>query len=388
MAAFSATAGFGRKAGARGAGRRTRASLASRIPITALAVVALSTGLLRARAADPTGPLRLLVPLVSGSEHGQLVKLFPEAEVVKRDGRDYLMIGSYSDARQAYRAGRRMQQSLPMRFVITYPVNHPQANGRWIAAEEAAELAASRQAAQQQVAAREAQQAAAQTRAAQLGPTLQASNPILDRDTMAAASPTPTQAPAQSPAPAEPAAPTPAPARPQAQAQEPVLVAALNPRGLLEPQARPEPVTVATPEPQPEPQPRPELVRAVVATPRPQEQEAPAPEPAWVRKPEASTSGQSEQPALALASPPLSRRRLNLLATNPQLVYVFAELASRDDVDCLQKRMPVSDVVERDGKLLAQVGIYTTSRKGRVLRRQLEEQLRADGIQVVRMGAA
>lgn len=351
------------------------------------------------------------------------MKLYPEAELVKRDGRDFLLIGEYSDARQAYRAGRRMQESLPLRFVISYPRNHPQANGRWIAAEEAAEAAAARQAAQrtasarvqqQQAAERAAQRAAAQARAAQLGPALQASNPILASGSAVAEAPAPTApVPAQSPAPAQPAAPTPAPAR--AQAQEPVLVAALNPRGLLEPQApSPEPVALAQPTPeQPVAKPEPlpgaaEPVRAVVATPRPrpQEQEAPAPAPAWVRQPEATTTPEAtpaavpqaeavvsqpalpEQPALALASPPLSRRRLNLLATNSELVYVFAELASRDDVDCLQQRMPVSDVVERDGKLLAQVGIYTTSRTGRVLRRQLEEQLRADGIQVVRMGAS
>lgn len=314
-----------------------------RLSIIALALVSLSSSLLPAQAADPDRELRLLVPLDTGADYGRLVNLYPEAELLKRKGRDYLQLGLYNDARQAYRAGRRMQQSMPLRFVITYPVNHPQANGRWIAAEEAAEASSARDAAAARAQELQiAERAASQARAAQLGPSLEVRNPLL---AISANPQAVTAKPADSPV---------------------LLAAAVAPRGLLDP--RPEP----------------EQMHAPVQESRSQQIDPPAPKPAWVSKPESTRP--SEGSDLALAAPRVSRMRSSLVAFNPELVYLFAELASAEDLQVLRKRMIVSEVVERDGKLLAQVGIFTTSRIGRQLRRQLEDHLNTAGYRPSQLG--
>lgn len=99
---------------------------------------------------------------------------------------------------------------------------------------------------------------------------------------------------------------------------------------------------------------------SLAATPQPPLQALPPPQVAVV-------------PVPIRAVPPVP------VAVNPDLNYLFARVASPDQLGALRRQMPVSDVVEQNGELLAQVGIFTRSRTGRRLLQQRQQLLASSG---------
>lgn len=234
--------------------------------------------------------VRLVVPVETGAELGQLEPLVPDVQLIQVNGRDVLVLGSYRDARVAYQAGRQMQQRVRLTFMIIYPPDHPQANGLWL--EELREQ-------------REQRQARSRGRqpvseAARLGGPLTLSSVGLAASESLRVVPPP---------------------QPQRQATPPVAVG------------------------------------------------------------QAPSAGQPSRPA---ASPPLAGR---LVAVNPTLHYLFARLDSRDQLAGLAQLLPVGDVTQRDGTVLAQVGLFSANRTGRQLLRQRQQLLARHGYRWTVLGA-
>jgi hypothetical protein len=79
--------------------------------------------------------VRLLVPLETGFELEQLLPTVPAAQLVRVEGRDYVQLATFADARVAYRLGRTVQKRTKLPFELAYDEAHPQSDGRWLAQE-------------------------------------------------------------------------------------------------------------------------------------------------------------------------------------------------------------------------------------------------------------
>lgn len=76
--------------------------------------------------------VQLLFPLLRGDEQGRLQPLMPSALVVEINGQRFVRLGSYADARVAYRLGRSIQRQLQLPFDLAYEPGHPQLDGAWL----------------------------------------------------------------------------------------------------------------------------------------------------------------------------------------------------------------------------------------------------------------
>lgn len=256
-------------------------SSASRVFVTALvAVVVAATGLGPVHS-DPS-LVRLLVPLMTGDEFGQVLPLVAGAQLVERQGVTYVLVGRFRDARDAYRSGLRLQKRLKLRFVIDYPFGHPQADGAWI------------KEVRPQTTARSRPVSAMSERAALLGGEIR----LAER---------------------------------QPEALHP-SVRGLSPAAAAQSQ---QPVA---------------------------------------QVPQAQAPRQ-----VAVAPVPIRATRLFAVAANPDLNYLFARLNSPEQLQDLRRRVPVAEVVEDQGLMLAQVGVFTPSRTGRRLLRQRQLLLASNG---------
>lgn len=79
--------------------------------------------------------VRLLVPLETGYELEQLLPTVPAAQLVQVEGREYVQLARFSDARVAYRLGRTVQKRTRLSFELAYDEAHPQSDGRWLTQE-------------------------------------------------------------------------------------------------------------------------------------------------------------------------------------------------------------------------------------------------------------
>lgn len=79
--------------------------------------------------------VRLLVPVETGYELERLLPTVPLAQLVRVEGRDYVQLASFADARVAYRLGRTVQKRTRLPFELAYDAAHPQSDGRWLAQE-------------------------------------------------------------------------------------------------------------------------------------------------------------------------------------------------------------------------------------------------------------
>lgn len=70
--------------------------------------------------------VRLLIPVLTGTELDQVRKLAPTAVIVTINGETFLEVGMFSDARVAHRLGRSIQKHLSIPFDLAYDPGHPQ----------------------------------------------------------------------------------------------------------------------------------------------------------------------------------------------------------------------------------------------------------------------
>jgi hypothetical protein len=70
--------------------------------------------------------VRLLIPILTGSELDQVRKIAPSASIVTINGETFLEVGSFTDARVAHRLGRSIQNRLAIPFDLAYDPGHPQ----------------------------------------------------------------------------------------------------------------------------------------------------------------------------------------------------------------------------------------------------------------------
>lgn len=77
---------------------------------------------------SPTPVVRLLFPIIQGTELDRLAPVAPNAKIVQVGGENYVLIGSFSDARVAHRLGRSIQKRLAIPFDLAYDPGHPQIN--------------------------------------------------------------------------------------------------------------------------------------------------------------------------------------------------------------------------------------------------------------------
>ena len=70
--------------------------------------------------------VRLLIPVLTGTELDQVRSLAPTASIVTINGETFLELGSFKDARVAHRLGLSIQKRLRIPFDLAYDPDHPQ----------------------------------------------------------------------------------------------------------------------------------------------------------------------------------------------------------------------------------------------------------------------
>lgn len=437
------------------------------LPILAIAGLMSSPLHASERLQHQSRQVRLLVPLETGYELEQLLPTAPAAQLVQVEGREYVQLARFSDARVAYRLGRTVQKRTRLPFELAYDEAHPQRDGRWLTQERGVSpsVGIARQAFMGKTVsaptamARPVDVASAVvadgTRASQLGGALMlhaAATTPTAHEPMAGSATTPADPPlevpqaqvvarpSQPPGPDLPSWPA-APARSRVKAEEdgqaePRLASAQpavggKPLLLVGDEANEAAVPLAEPEgPVPALQtggsgadPDPDSpgngnnaaleelpLSEVVSTALRQLVPDPPSRPVVPRR--RGVSG--DQPARQTEEMPLSQVvaaalkqlahdppiqpvataqsvirpvpitavplvRPELLAVNTSLNYLFVKLQSPEQLAALSRHAVVVEMSERDGELLARVGVFTPTRVGRLLLNQQASQLAAMG---------
>lgn len=104
--------------------------------LPSLVALLLFGGSNQASALEPTRSpalVQLLIPLLQGDELKRLQSLAPGAVVVEINGGRFVRLGSFADARVAYRLGRAIQRRFKQPFDLAYEPGHPQLDGAWLA---------------------------------------------------------------------------------------------------------------------------------------------------------------------------------------------------------------------------------------------------------------
>lgn len=326
---------------------------ATALPIVAIAGLMSSPGHTSERLQRQSQQVRLLVPLETGHELDQLLTTVPAAQLVRIEGREYVQLATFADARVAYRLGRTMQKRTKLPFALAYDEAHPQRDGHWLAQERntppSTEIIRQGSLRQMMPASTamalpmaEASAASANgNRAARLGGALQLR--------MAATAPT--------------------------------ALESLAGRG-----HQPDTPAVEVPQPQ------------SIAM-RSQLSAAPRQSDSRWRHTALLSGGRGSQPArqrlahdptiqpdtttwsgirpVAITAVPLVRPQL--LAINTGLNYLFVRLQSPEQLAALRRHAVVVEMGERNGELLARVGVFTPTRVGRRLLNQQASRLAAMG---------
>lgn len=380
--------------------------------------------------------VQLIVPVITGLEFAQIQQSVPGAKILEMNGGVFVLVSETSRALPAYLKGRELQASLGVTFQLAYSDNHPDLDLAWMGPRQsdiARAPAPHPVAPPPQPLASKPAEPPRPGRATDLGP-LRLQAPWAAEQ---AAAPEPAQsAPAALVAMAAPKAAAPAPA--QSAAAATVAVAAPAAAQPPAPTARPLALSVSamsetplTPAPQLQPvaaelalstpveletqrplaaapqaaAPNTPVLQAVApkaAAPEPAQfaaaateavtsspvLQAPAPKPTFLA---AVTPETSKPPTASLPSPvqPVAIRPAllgqvpilasSLMAVNQELAYVYVKVRDEAQLAAVSRLAPVAVVHERNGELLAQVGVYRATRIGQRLQEAQMSQLRREG---------
>lgn len=279
--------------------------------------------------------VRLLVPLETGHELGLLLPFVPSAQLVELDGNDYVLLGTFTDARVAYRLGRTFQSRSNLSFELAYEAGHAQSDGNWLAQERST------------------------------GP---GGRHLTRRQSL------PTKPLVTNRSPGSVGSVAMASTTPDTASQAALVPARASERGgPVEMQAADRGAELPPPVPQPDRSSA--LAAQAVALPADRFAFAtPQDQAAALSQIQASPSARSAHahllkpvPIAPVALFPVVLRRPQLLAGNPSLNYLFVRLPSQEELPELHRHSPVLEVGELDGQLMARVGVFTTSRTGRQL---------------------
>lgn len=371
--------------------------------------------------------VQLIIPVKTGLEFVQIQQIEPGAKILEIDGRVFVLVRETAQAFPAYQRGKQLQEKFGYAFELAYSDGHPDLNLAWMGALNS-DLAAQ-------------PKPAAQPLAVVKSPKpVEAPRPGKAHDLGLLSLVAPWRA---EPAEAKPVVQAPGPvSQPQPASLAVAPVAVLKPSiAKLEPTdpvqqpaltalVEQKPSTTSTPA---EPQPAPLVVAplAVVQPPiaptEPSEpvQQRVAAEPSnasltrtslrdvlsELRRMKASpTSVVTEvplatKPVMAAAAPvqqqPAVARSLvqavairpthlgdtpivssRFMAVNQDLAYLFVKVRNSDDLIAVRKVAPITVVHDRNGELLARVGVYTQSRAGERMRDQQLRTLRQSGYQI------
>jgi hypothetical protein len=299
--------------------------------------------------------------LETGFELQQVLPTAPLAQLVQIEGRAYVQLGNFADARVAYRLGRTIQKRTRLPFELAYDAGHPQSDGQWLAQE------------------RTATPDFGLTARLRLQPVSgSAAEPVAEL-ALAGASPlasgSPPDAPVQLDEPRQPeTAATPAnavalPMLPESSSASGMHTATLD--QMPEPRAAGNTAS----EELPRPVPLSEVVAAALSALNPD-----------AEQPRAETATNQISPvaiATGLVKPvqtrPVLLTRPDMLAVNHSLNYLFVRLPSADAVSSLASQIEVAEIRQVAGTILARVGVFTSSRRGQQLLQARIDRLAAQG---------
>lgn len=91
-----------------------------------LAAAVSAAGEARASEVANEAKVRLLFPILTGSELDKLLPLAPQGVLVQLEGGNFVEVGRFSDARVAHRVGVSIQRRIAIPFDLAYDQGHPQ----------------------------------------------------------------------------------------------------------------------------------------------------------------------------------------------------------------------------------------------------------------------
>lgn len=315
-------------------------------------------------AAEPTtamvGPktVQLLVPVRTGLEFAQIEILLPDVKILEMNGGVFVLVSETPHALPAYRKGRELQAKLNVEFQLAYSDNHPDLNLAWMASVNSDVATAPKPVTYQKPVAILPPAPSKPGTAKDLG-LLVFRAPWLDAPASVAAAPLENQ---------EQVAfnPVPPAAEPQESQtpdlQRPALSVALE--QTIEPLAAAKTNTLS--------------LRETLAELRAMGGQTARPATTTVR-PAPLVQAVAIRPS-SLGDVPLVSNRF--MAVNQDLAYVYVKVKTGADVAAVKRVSPVAVVHDREGQLLARVGVYTNSRIGDRLRKNQIQQLQQLGYEV------
>lgn len=357
--------------------------------------------------------VQLIVPVQTGLEFGRIQQLVPTAKILEMGGSVFVLVAETRRAMSAYALGRQLQERLGFTFQLAYSEGHPDLNMAWMAGLDSNRDHAARP-----------KPAAAPTTAQAVAPAPKPrpAQPVrrgTARDVGLLAQSAPWRVTAETP----PAAPLKPLASPTASVQPASALQAIAAES--QPTERP---AVAV-----NPQPEPAAEQPSLPTPARPDGRSSLPLAATLaelramRRRHVDVADQSSAPELAVASAALDTTagpvvsavaaadavaaptpgdlqpgvilvqpvaiRTNVLAdvpvvsdrtmaANPDLAYLYVKVHSDEDLVAVKRVAPVSLIHDRDGELLARVGVFTNTRIGERLRNSRLAKLRSSGYEV------
>jgi hypothetical protein len=362
--------------------------------------------------------VQLLVPVRTGLEFAQIEKLVPGVKILEMNGGVFVLVSEMPQALPAYQKGRDLQAKLGVDFQLAYSDGHPDLNLAWMAAVNTDLASAPRPLSTEKTVAVKPQATPKPGMANDLG-LFVAKAPWLspaETATQQTSQPLPPVGATQ-PAPIANAA------KPEEKSDPAVSAkAGSNLRGTLaEHPAMSQataPVAVATPvslpnqpkssvaqavEPKPEAIPEPVFsakgvsnLQDTLAELRAMRQVtaplAEAPSISLPGRPGPAVAQAVPKPSLTPLVQPVSIHASGLgdvplvntrfMAVNQDLAYVYVKVRNGAELADVNRVAPVAVVHDRDGQLLARVGVYTNTRVGQRLRDQQLKQLQQRGYDV------
>lgn len=318
-------------------------------------------------AAAPAAPMggpktvQLLVPVRTGLEFAQIEVLVPGVKILEMNGDVFVLVSETAQALPAYRKGRELQAKLSVEFQLAYSDSHPDLNLAWMASVNSDVATAPKPVTLQKPVAIVPPAPSKPGTAKDLG-LLVVRAPWMDAPASVAAAPLENQ---------EQVAFNPLP--PAAEHQEsqtpdlqrPALSTALE--QTIEPLAAAKPNTLSLRDTLAE-------LRAMGGhSAQPAAQAGPTGRPAPL------VQAVAIRPS-SLGDVPLVSNRF--MAVNQDLAYVYVKVQTSADVAAVKRISPVAVVHDREGQLLARVGVYTNSRIGDRLRKKQMQQLQQLGYEV------
>jgi hypothetical protein len=322
--------------------------------------------------------VQLIIPVKTGLEFAHIQQIEPSAKILELDGRVFVLVRETAQALPAYERGKQLQEIFGYGFELAYSDGHPDLNLAWMGA---------------------------------LNPDLAAQPKPAVQPVAVVKPPKPVEAPRPGEAKdlgllslVAPWRPEPAAPKPAGQATRPVSEPPAAPLAVVPPSiAKTEPTEPVQQRVAAEPSnssrtrstSRTSLrdvlseLRRMKASPASVASAAPpATKPVMAAAP-----FQQQQPAVArslvqavairpthLGDTPIVSSRF--MAVNQDLAYLFVKVRNPDDLIAVRKVAPVTVVHDRNGELLARVGVYTQSRTGERMRDQQLRTLQQSGYQI------